>query len=94
MLNPFIHPKVGSSIVKPGLKNSMKKLILKMSVSLDGFVAGPKEESDWIFSTASRDSDAWELTTIWNASLHLMVSRTCRTWPRGGRRRKASLRRP
>ena len=54
----------------------MKKLILKMSVSVDGFVAGPKEESDWIFSTASRDSDQWELATIWNASLHLMGSRT------------------
>lgn len=54
----------------------MKKLILKMSVSVDGFVGGPKEESDWIFSTASSDSDKWDVATLWNASLHLMGSRT------------------
>ena len=28
----------------------MRKLILKMSMSLDGFVGGSKSEVDWIFS--------------------------------------------
>jgi dihydrofolate reductase len=54
----------------------MKKLILKMSVSVDGFVGGPNEESDWIFSTGSSDSETWEVATVRNASLHLMGSRT------------------
>ncbi len=54
----------------------MRKLILKMSVSVDGFVAGPKGESDWIFSTNSDDADAWTLNCLKNASLHLMGSTT------------------
>jgi hypothetical protein len=29
----------------------MRKLILKMDVSLEGFVGGPNGESDWIFDT-------------------------------------------
>ncbi len=54
----------------------MKKLILKMSVSADGFVAGPKGEIDWIFATESKDAIQWEMDTLWDASLHLMGSRT------------------
>jgi dihydrofolate reductase len=55
---------------------TMRKLILKMSVSVDGFVGGPKGESDWIFRTVSNDAEKWEVDTHWNASLHLMGSRT------------------
>jgi hypothetical protein len=33
-----------------------RKLVLKMSVSLDGFVAGPNDEVDWIFRTLGDDS--------------------------------------
>ena len=54
----------------------MKKLILKMSVSVDGFVAGPKGESGWIFRTLSPDAETWESARLWEASLHLMGSRT------------------
>lgn len=54
----------------------MKKLILKMSVSIDGFVAGPKGEADWIFRTASNEVAKWDLDVLWNTSLHLMGSRT------------------
>jgi dihydrofolate reductase len=54
----------------------MKKLIPKMSVSVDGFVGGPKGEIDWIFSTLSKDATKWEVDTLWDASLHLMGSRT------------------
>ena len=35
----------------------MRELILGMSMSLDGFLAGPNDESDWIFSTGSPDGD-------------------------------------
>lgn len=54
----------------------MKKLILKMSVTLDGFVGGPKGELDWVFRTESNDALKWEVDTVWNASRHLMGSRT------------------
>ena len=54
----------------------MKKLILKMSVSADGFVGGPKGEIDWIFTTFSPDGAKWTIDTLWSASLHLMGSRT------------------
>ncbi len=54
----------------------MKKLVLKMSLSVDGFVAGPKGELDWIFRTESKDAEAWESSVLRNASLHLMGSRT------------------
>ncbi|WP_240360115.1 dihydrofolate reductase family protein [Pyxidicoccus caerfyrddinensis] len=29
----------------------MRKLLLKMSMSLDGFVGGPKGEVEWLFPT-------------------------------------------
>src|SRR5688572_4118937 len=56
--------------------SSMKKLVLKMSVSVDGFVGGPKGELDWIFRTQSKDAVKWEVAMLSNASLHLMGSRT------------------
>ena len=54
----------------------MRKLILKMSVSLDGFVGGPKGEAEWIFRTDSEDAEKWSVEKVWDASLHLMGSRT------------------
>ena len=54
----------------------MKKLILKMSMSADGFVGGPKGEIDWIFATLSPDAAQWAIATLWDAGLHLMGSRT------------------
>lgn len=54
----------------------MKKLILKMSVTVDGFVGGPKGQLDWIFRTESADAAKWDVDTLWNAGLHLMGSRT------------------
>ena len=54
----------------------MKKLIVKMSMSVDGFVAGPKDEIDWVFATESKDAVKWEVDVLWNASYHLMGSRT------------------
>lgn len=63
----------------------MRKLILKMSMSLDGFVVGPKGESEWMFRSRSEDSAAWVLDTIQHAGLHAMGSTTYRImasyWP-------------
>jgi dihydrofolate reductase len=54
----------------------MRDLILGMSMSLDGFLAGPNDESDWIFSTGSPDGKAWKLSSISTAGVHIMGSRS------------------
>jgi dihydrofolate reductase len=62
----------------------MRELILAMSMSLDGFVSGPEGEIDWIFS-GDEEAIAWKLENAWNASLHIMGSRTFQgmatVWP-------------
>lgn len=63
----------------------MRRLILKMSMSLDGFVAGPQGEIDWMFPDRDAGSTAWVLETLRAAGLHAMGSRTFRDmaawWP-------------
>lgn len=63
----------------------MRKLVLKMSMSLDGFVAGPGGESDWIFRNSDDESAAWIQESLEGAGLHAMGSRTFRVmadyWP-------------
>ena len=54
----------------------MRKLILKMSVSLDGFVGGAKNESDWIFVSMDEGAVDWTMKSIWQAGVHIMGSRT------------------
>jgi dihydrofolate reductase len=54
----------------------MRKLILKMSVSLDGFVGGPNGEIDWIFRSTDDTAAAWTVDNIWQAGIHIMGSRT------------------
>jgi dihydrofolate reductase len=53
-----------------------RKLVLKMSVSLDGFVAGPNDEVDWIFRTLGDDSMEWVTNTHREAGAHAMGART------------------
>jgi dihydrofolate reductase len=60
-----------------------------MSVSLDGFVAGPNGEVDWIFrSSGGADSTEWVLDTLRGASVHIMGSRSycdmAAFWPFSG----------
>jgi dihydrofolate reductase len=60
-----------------GSTATKRKLVLKMSVSLDGFVAGPNGEIDWIFRTSGGDdSTAWVLDTLREAGVHIMGSRS------------------
>ena len=54
----------------------MRKLVLKMSMSLDGFVGGPNGEADWVFRTLDAGASAWILDGIRSAGAHLMGSRT------------------
>jgi dihydrofolate reductase len=54
----------------------MRKLVLKMSVSLDGYVGGPTGEIDWLFKSMDEGSTAWIADTLRHAGVHIMGSRT------------------
>jgi dihydrofolate reductase len=53
----------------------MRELILKMSISIDGFVGGPDGGIKWVFNS-DEEATAWTVGTVSNASLHIMGSRT------------------
>jgi dihydrofolate reductase len=53
----------------------MRDLILKMSISIDGFVSDLDGRNKWMFG-ADQEAKAWAVETIWNASLHIMGSRS------------------
>ncbi|MGO4703590.1 dihydrofolate reductase family protein [Dyella sp. 2RAB6] len=54
----------------------MRRLILKMSISLDGFVAGPNGEMDWMLRSRDEGGRNWVEETLWQAGLHIMGSRS------------------
>ena len=39
----------------------MRKLIMKMSISIDGFVCGPQGETDWVFKTGDPAAIDWQI---------------------------------
>lgn len=51
----------------------MRELILKMSISLDGFVSDLEGTNTWMYGS-DPESKAWAVETTWNASLHIMGS--------------------
>jgi dihydrofolate reductase len=63
----------------------MRKLVLKMSTSIDGFVAGPNGELDWMFKTMDDAVTAWIVGGLLQSDVHIMGSRTFRDmaayWP-------------
>jgi dihydrofolate reductase len=54
----------------------MAELILKMSVSLDGYVAPLDGSTDWIAAGGSVDALSWTVETVSNAGAHLMGATT------------------
>jgi dihydrofolate reductase len=50
----------------------MRKLILKMAMSIDGFVAGPNGEMDWVFRFPDDEAKAWTVAAIASAGIHAM----------------------
>jgi dihydrofolate reductase len=54
----------------------MRKLVLKMSISADGFVGGQNGELDWLFKTMDKSALDWIEKTLWEAGVHIMGSRT------------------
>jgi dihydrofolate reductase len=63
----------------------MRKLILKMSMSMDGFVGGPNGEGAWIFKSTDEESTAWSARLIREAGLIIMGRKSFETmalyWP-------------
>ena len=47
----------------------MRKLIMKMSVSIDGFVGGANGENDWVFKSSTEDSRAWVVEQMRDSGL-------------------------
>jgi dihydrofolate reductase len=54
----------------------VRRLVLKMSISVDGYVAGPGGELDWVMRTRSPEGIDWVEQTLWQAGAHLMGRRT------------------
>ena len=54
----------------------MRRLVLKMSMTLDGYVGGPDGEVDWIMRTLDAEATAWIEQTLWHADAHLVGRRT------------------
>jgi dihydrofolate reductase len=54
----------------------MRPLILKMSISADGFVAGPGGEIDWLFRSMDEGALLWIHDTLRQAGVHIMGSLT------------------
>ena len=50
----------------------MRKLVLKMHVSLDGFVARPDGDLDWFVHDFDDELSAWEVEGLWRAGVHIM----------------------
>ena len=63
----------------------MRKLIMKMSISIDGFVADSNGKADWIFKSSDETSRAWVAGKTWEAGLIIMGRKTFETiapyWP-------------
>jgi dihydrofolate reductase len=58
----------------------MASLVLKMSVSLDGYVAPTDGSADWIAAGSSADGLSWTVETVSNASAHLIGAATYAAW--------------
>jgi dihydrofolate reductase len=64
----------------PRGKQRMASLVLKMSVSLDGYVAPIDGSSDWVAAGRSDDSLRWTVETVSNAGAHLVGATTYAGW--------------
>ncbi len=58
----------------------MAAVVLKMSISLDGYVAPDDGSSDWIAAGRSDDGARWTLETVSNAGVHLIGAATYVAW--------------
>jgi dihydrofolate reductase len=68
-------------------EDALRELILKMTISVDGFVSDRDGQNTWMFG-ADGEAKAWSVDFLWTASLHIMGSRSFRAmaawWPNAG----------
>ena len=69
-------PSIGSCHPSREGSSAWPHLVLKMSVSLDGYVAPVDGSTDWIAAGGSKDGLIWTVETVSNASAHLMGAAT------------------
>jgi dihydrofolate reductase len=50
----------------------MRKLILHMGISVDGFVASTDGAHDWGYTGEDEAAKRWKLDSLWSAGAHLM----------------------
>ena len=50
----------------------MRRVVLQMGVTLDGYVAGPGGEGDWGLPDEDRDVRAWKVASVRQAGTHIM----------------------
>ena len=60
----------------------MASLVLKMSISLDGYVAPPDGSGGWKLAGRSDDARDWVVETVSNARAHLVSAATYGEWAR------------
>src|SRR5512144_134844 len=58
----------------------MASLVLKMSVSLDGYGAPIHGSTDWVAAGRPDDGASWTVETVSNAGAHLMGAATYAGW--------------
>ena len=58
----------------------MPALVLKMSVSLDGYIAPADGSTGWIAAGGSDDGFSWTAETVSNAGAHLVGAATYAAW--------------
>ena len=58
----------------------MASLVLKMSVSLDGYAAPPDGSTEWVAAGRSADGAGWMVDTLSNAGAHLVGATTYAAW--------------
>jgi dihydrofolate reductase len=51
---------------------TMRKLVLQMQISIDGFVCGPDGELDWMFPDFDERYTKWTVEKVGQAGAHLM----------------------
>lgn len=54
----------------------MRELILKMSISVDGFVSAADRGLDWIIDTPDDAMEAWTMESLHEAGVHVMGAHT------------------
>ena len=63
----------------------MRKVVLQMQVSLDGYVGAPDGDVEWVFQNLDEEYEAWGVDALWQAGVHIMGGVTGRDmvehWP-------------